>query len=128
MDRRWFQYGSGCGSFIFGQYGSELMNQQFEHFTAKKLHIHLIKKLQYIYPLASMEDIQAPGEASSTQKKRSITSKQYISSVLLWFSFVRLDPDPDQIRPRSKSMRIYTEPGSKTRRVMTKTNKLVLVL
>ncbi len=109
MDRRWFQYGSESGSIIFGQYGSKLMTQQFENFTAQKsIFIYLKIAIKYVYPLVSMEDDQAAGKASST-------------------------PDPHCKRntiPYPAPIKVNADPcGSEsiTLRV-TKPNKLVLVL
>jgi hypothetical protein len=58
----------------------------------------LDQKLQFTFPLASIKDSQATGEAFSPQKRTSSTSKE--KKILSFFQFfgvifALLDPDPD---------------------------------
>jgi hypothetical protein len=67
-----------------------------ENFTAKKIAFFL-SKISILLSQGLHKDVQATGEAFSTQKRTSNTSKHdtdSLSSLFLWIIFVHLDPDP----------------------------------
>ncbi len=68
-------------------------------FFSKKILIK--KKLLFIYPLASMKDVQVTGEAFSPQKRTSSTSKHENSVLFFYFcgSFL-----PSWIRTRIRNL------------------------
>ncbi len=79
-DPHWFQYGSGFS--ILGQNkcgtGSR---QEIEKIRSWKKKKYFLSKLQFNYPQASIEDIQATGIAFSPRKRTSSTLKLEISSL-----------------------------------------------
>jgi hypothetical protein len=90
------QHFSNCGS------GFRIPDPGFDDLKLKKNYswkfnfYFLDQKLPFTYPLASIRDFQATGEAFSPQKTTFSTSK-HENSVLfsfLWVLFALLDPDP----------------------------------
>jgi hypothetical protein len=64
--------------------------------TAEYFYIFLFKKkLQFTYPEAALQDVQAGAEAFSPQKRTSSTSKNEIFYLFLWILFALIDPDRD---------------------------------
>jgi hypothetical protein len=101
----WFQ----CGPIRMRIQGFELMTKNCKIIQLKKSSFS-DRKLLFIYPLASMQDVQARGETSSLQKRTSSTSKHEIS---LLFFLIRIhipNADPEQDPAGQKSMWIHTEP------------------
>jgi hypothetical protein len=81
-----------------------LMTKNWEKLQLKKNFIFFYQKLQFTYPLASIKDVQATGEAFSPQKRTSSTSKHEIS--FLYFSGNFYPPgcgSGSQIRIRTRS-------------------------
>jgi hypothetical protein len=64
--------------------------------AGKNLIFSFDQKLQFTYPLATIKDVQATGEAFSPQKRTSSTSKHKIYQLFLflWVTFAHLDQDP----------------------------------
>jgi hypothetical protein len=59
----------------------------------------LENKVQYFYPYASMNDVQATGEPPALKKEHPALQNMKFRpcfSSFLWFLFALLDPDPDQ--------------------------------
>ncbi len=81
--------------FGFGEVPS--FDQKWENFTTKKSSFQKNVKLLFIYPQASMKEIQAKEEAFSLQKENIQHLKHKISPhiLFLYVIFALLDPDSD---------------------------------
>jgi hypothetical protein len=66
--------------------------QRLKKFTTGNFFSFFFSEMQYTYPLASIKDIYAIGEAFSPQKRTSRISKHAIAL---------LDPDSKSSRPKS---------------------------
>jgi hypothetical protein len=60
------------------------MTKNWKKFTAKKNWIFFFLKLQFIYPLASIKNAQATGEAFKPQKEHPALQNIKILSVFLY--------------------------------------------
>ncbi len=67
-------------------------------------------KIAIYYLLASIENVQATGEAASPQREHSAHQTNIFFFCFLWIIFAHLDPDPDpadQISCNSMRIRIH---------------------
>ncbi len=94
------------------QSGSDPDPIRIQGFDYQKFNkIYSLKQIKYFfYQKASIKDVQATEESSSSQKRTSSTNMKFLNfSLFLWVIFVLLDPDPE-----SESGYAQIQSGSET--------------